>query len=415
MADESITHAKTDASRGLAHWRGSDRFEVVRCIGRGGMGMVYEVFDRQRRSASRSRRCFASTRPPSTCSSRSSGPSPTCSTPTSCTFTSSWRREGEQVFFTMELVGASTSSSTCTRPARREPDTGARPSRGRRADPVRRALARGHRTAPRRRLSAAPRSGSSSRGCEALHAAGKLHRDLKPSNVLVTPEGRVVILDFGVATELPRGADGDSDARRGHGRDGRVHGPRAGVDGEPPTAASDWYSVGVMLYEALVGRAAVRRARASTSSTPRTTLDAPAPSRVRATACPTTSTRSASRLLDRRAGERARPARRSSAASARAPERCPPRPTSAARWRRGARRARGGARAPCDEAFEAARGGRAAHRPRRAAVRAWASRPSSSTSSTTSSTRAARRSSFAGAPTSASRCPTRRSTASSTR
>lgn len=85
-------------------------------------------------------------------------------------------------------------------------------------------------------------------GIYAIHTAGKLHRDIKPSNILVTEEGRVVILDFGLAMELV------SKKQQEH-----IVGTPAYMSPEQCanytlTEATDWYSVGVILYEALTGK-----------------------------------------------------------------------------------------------------------------------------------------------------------------
>jgi len=90
--------------------------------------------------------------------------------------------------------------------------------------------------------------------CTALHAVherGKLHRDIKPGNVMVTTDGRTVLLDFGLVSEVAEGGLADTSSIAGTA----CYMAPEQFGGKHSTS-SDWYSVGAVIYEALVGRQA---------------------------------------------------------------------------------------------------------------------------------------------------------------
>jgi len=226
-------------------FRGTARYEIVRELGAGGMGVVYEAIDRERDGRrvalkvlqrhdadslvrlKREFRALADVRHPNLVSLYELSV------------------EGGAWFFTLELVDG-VDFLTWLRPqlsALRDAPTGA--------------------------LDVTLRAGAAAAGVDLLrlreafrqlvagvaflHAQGRLHRDLKPSNVLVTREGRVVILDFGLVLEL-EGVQSISEARGSSivGTAAYMAPEQAGSGVVGPSA--DWYAIGVMLFQALTGR-----------------------------------------------------------------------------------------------------------------------------------------------------------------
>src|SRR5262249_3914817 len=103
---------------------------------------------------------------------------------------------------------------------------------------------------------------------EAAHEKGIVHRDLKPANVKVTPEGKLKVLDFGLAKAMePSSANGAQAENLSNSPTLSMAATNAGVilgtaaymspeqaNGLQPDARSDIFSFGSVLYELLTGR-----------------------------------------------------------------------------------------------------------------------------------------------------------------
>jgi eukaryotic-like serine/threonine-protein kinase len=239
---------------------GGGRFVVQRRLGTGGTGVVYQVLDRERNQVvalktlrdvdgnsivrfKREFRALADVTHPNLVSLYE------------------LISEGDELFFTMELVAGAqflrwvrgvVGEAHDTSPLSAASETlelgatmhGKKPSRAR-AGVVPDGRVGG--TLDPGRLRASLRQ--LAEGVAAIHGAGMIHRDLKPSNVLVRGDGLVKILDFGLVTELAR----ERSREQNLAGTAAYMSPEQGAR-QPLTPASDWYSVGVMLYEALAGR-----------------------------------------------------------------------------------------------------------------------------------------------------------------
>jgi serine/threonine protein kinase len=255
MVDESTTNALATSSDEARPWKGTTRYEVLSCLGRGGMGIVYEVFDRQRQERVALKTLLRFDAGNLYRFKQEFRTLADVLHPNLVHLHELVADDRDEVYFTMELVEGDDFLGYAQKVGtpRVPPPAG--------AAEIESGVHLAGDAVPSAAGSLAPSPADFAKlrgalcqlveGVRALHAVGKLHRDLKPSNVRVTHDGRAVILDFGVATELRKQSRADGSDEEIVGTVTYMAPEQA--SGETPVAASDWYSVGAMLYEALVG------------------------------------------------------------------------------------------------------------------------------------------------------------------
>jgi serine/threonine protein kinase len=241
----------------LREFEGTERFQVLTRLGHGGMGTVYQVVDRTRQARVALKSVGHVTGDELLRFKREFRALQEINHPNIIELGELLEEDGEW-FFTMELI-AGTDFLEYVRGGSQPAPPLSEALRKRAAEDTRRHRLR----AATSRLGDLPVSrdlgfdearlrsalGQVADALYTVHANGHVHRDVKPSNVLVTAEGRVVVIDFGLVAG-PRAAALSTEMH--------IVGTVGYMSPEQATGMSgpegDWYAMGAMLYEALTGR-----------------------------------------------------------------------------------------------------------------------------------------------------------------